>query len=819
MTEEKIHVLIIEDDAVDQMAYERFFKKEDVPYNYIFADSVKSAKDKLAENSFDIVISDYMLGDGTALDLFPDFKHTPVILVTGTGDEETAVKAMKLGASDYLIKDPEGFFLNTLPVTVRNAITRRKAEEELKKYRESLEELVKERTIELENEIKERKRVEEAIRTSEARQSLILGSLPMAFYVAQPFGDYGGTWVSEQIFRIAGYVPERFNEDIHLWATRLHPEDRDQTLAAFDDLQKKNIIRVEYRWQRADGNYIWIEDNAVLVRDETGKPKEIIGTWLDITERKQILDALKKSEAKYRLIAENVSDFIFTADLDFNYTYISPSVKSQRGYSPHELMKHRMGDTLTPSSAKIIREAIKEELEIENKKSNGESRPRKLELEAYTKDGNIIWVEVVLSLTYDQNNNPTGILGVTRDITERKKAEEEKEALKKQLLQTQKMEALGTLAGGIAHDFNNILSIIFGYVDLAIMDINIPDRLQVHLDEVSKAARRAKDLITQILTLSRRKEQEKKPLRLSIIVKEALKLLHSTIPASIEIRHNIDSHETVIADSTQVHQIIMNLCTNAYHAMRNTGGILAVSLKDMEITDEDFLTDLGILPGKYIRLEISDTGAGMDDETKEKIFDPYFTTKEIGEGTGLGLSVVHGIVSSHGGYIKVYSDLGVGTTFHVYLPAVGGSADPSGTIEKKEPVKGGKERIMVVDDEEKIINITNEVLVKYGYNVITCNNSMFALQEFEKDSEKYELIITDMTMPHMNGIELAKKVLEIRPDIPIILCSGYSELINKEIAEKMGLHYFPKPIVMSDLVRTTRKILDKVQVSISRQNY
>jgi PAS domain S-box-containing protein len=812
MTEEKIHVLIIEDDAVDQMAYERFFKKEDIPYNYIFADSVKSAKGKLTENSFDIIISDYMLGDGTALDLFPDFKHTPIILVTGTGDEETAVKAMKLGASDYLIKDPEGFFLNTLPVTVKNALARRKAEEELKKYRESLEELVKERTIELENEIKERKRVEEVIRTSEARQSLILGSLPMAFYIAQPFGDYGGTWVSEQIFRIAGYVPERFNEDIHLWAKRLHPEDRDQTLAVFDSLQKKNVIRVEYRWQRADGKYIWIEDNAVLVRDESGKPKEIIGTWLDITERKEILDALRKSEAKYRLIAENVSDVIFTADLNYNYTYISPSVKTQRGYSPDDFMKHRIGDTLTPASAKIIRETIKEELEIENKKSNGKSGPRKMELEAYTKDGAIIWVEVVLSFTYDQNNNPTGILGVTRDITERKKAEEEKEALKKQLLQTQKMEALGTLAGGIAHDFNNILSIIFGYVDLAIMDINIPDRLQVHLDEVGKAARRAKDLITQILTLSRRKEQEKKPLRLSIIVKETLKLLQSTIPASIEIRHSIDSQETVIADSTQVHQIIMNLCTNAYHAMRNTSGILAVSLKDMEISDEDFLTDLGILPGKYIRLEISDTGGGMDDETKEKIFDPYFTTKEIGEGTGLGLSVVHGIVSSHSGYIKVYSELSIGTTFHVYLPAVGGSAFPSGTVEKKEPVKGGKERIMVVDDEQKIINITNEVLIKYGYDVKTYNNSTLALQEFEKDPEKYDLIITDMTMPHMNGLEFAKKLIEITSDIPIILCSGYSELISKEIAEKMGLHYFPKPIVMSDLVRTTRKILDKVQV-------
>lgn len=389
------------------------------------------------------------------------------------------------------------------------------------------------------------------------------------------------------------------------------------------------------------------------------------------------------------------------------------------------------------------------------------------------------------------------------DITERKK-------LEAKLRQAQKMESIGTLAGGIAHDFNNILSIIFGYIDLAMMNIENPDELRKDLDEVHKGAFRAKDLVNQILTFSRMTEQEKQPQRMSLIAKEALKLLRSSIPSTIEIKQDIDSQKIVLADSIQLHQIIMNLCTNAYHAMPETGGTLAISLKDMEISKDVIIPGQVITPGEYLQLEVSDTGHGMDEETKEKIFEPYFTTKEVGEGTGLGLAVVHGIVKSHNGFINVYSEPGVGTTFHVYLPVFNEKLAPLGPTAPKEPIKGGSERIMFVDDEEKIANIVHEVLTKYGYKVTLCTNGAQALQEFEKEPDQYDLVITDMSMPHMNGVELTKRILKLRPHFPVILCSGFSELINKEKADAMGVNYIQKPVVMSELVRTVRKTLNEI---------
>ncbi len=401
----------------------------------------------------------------------------------------------------------------------------------------------------------------------------------------------------------------------------------------------------------------------------------------------------------------------------------------------------------------------------------------------------------------DENGEFTNIVHIAKDITEKK-------ALEVQLRQAQKMEAIGTLAGGIAHDFNNILTAIYGYTQLAMMAAKDDEEMIKDLKQIDEAAKRAKALVTQILTFSRQSDPEKRPLQISLFVKEALKLLRSSIPASIEIKQNINSQGTTLADSTQIHQIIMNLATNAAHAME-TGGILGVSVHDVTIGKNGTLSEVEITPGKYICIEISDTGCGIDEQTKEKIFEPYFTTKELGKGTGLGLAVVHGIITSYSGHINVSSKLGQGTTFHIYLPTLKEEPQDFSPQADEEYVRGGNERIMFIDDEENIVNLASKFLPIYGYKATTFTDVVLAIQEFEGHPDQYDLVITDMSMPKMNGLQLAQKIKKIRPAIPIILCSGYSEIIIKEKALPMGIaKYIQKPLEMDSLARNIRELLD-----------
>lgn len=402
----------------------------------------------------------------------------------------------------------------------------------------------------------------------------------------------------------------------------------------------------------------------------------------------------------------------------------------------------------------------------------------------------------------DENGEFTHVVHIAKDITEKKE-------LEIKLQQAQKMEAIGTLAGGIAHDFNNILTAIYGYCQLAMRRAGDDKEIRDDLKQIHCATERAKDLVGQILTFSRQTENAKRPLQVSLIIKEALKLLRSSIPSSIELKQNINCHGNVLADPTQIHQIIMNLATNAYHAMIESGGILGISLQEVTIDDNGMISELKIMPGKYICLEVSDTGCGMDKETKEKIFEPYFTTKELGKGTGLGLAVVHGIVMGCNGYINVYSEPGQGTSFHVYLPEVEeGAVDYLAQVDEA-PVCGGNERIMFVDDEEIIVNLASEVLRLYGYKITPFTDAVLAMQNFEKHPDDYDLVITDMSMPCLTGLQLTQKIKEIRPDLSIILCSGYSETIYKERALTLGIsRYVPKPLMMDNLVRVIRELLD-----------
>jgi len=419
------------------------------------------------------------------------------------------------------------------------------------------------------------------------------------------------------------------------------------------------------------------------------------------------------------------------------------------------------------------------------------------------KDGSHYTEEATISPVFSPTGEIVNYVAVKRDITN-------KISLENQLRQAQKMEAIGTLAGGIAHDFNNILGVIIGRAELSQLDLSKNDPAYQNIIEVVKAGSRAKDLVKQILAFSRQAKQERRLIQPGIIIKEALKMLRSSLPSTIEIRQNIAAESGVIlADPTQIHQILMNLCTNAYHAMEKTGGVLTVSLAAIEFDPSGTDRETELAPGKYLQLMVSDTGYGIESHIMERIFDPYFTTKKPGEGTGLGLAVVHGIVNSHGGSILVESEIGKGTTFRVLLPK---SEDAGKTTEIEDyiPIPPGNERILFVDDEKDLADTTRMMLERLGYQVTVRTSSVEALELFRTQPGAFDLVITDLTMPIMTGADLAKELMRIRPDIPILLCTGFSELISEEKARHMGIKEFVmKPIVMRDMAEIIRKVIDQ----------
>ncbi|NQT68582.1 MAG: response regulator [Desulfobacteraceae bacterium] len=427
-------------------------------------------------------------------------------------------------------------------------------------------------------------------------------------------------------------------------------------------------------------------------------------------------------------------------------------------------------------------------------------------------DGKIIGALALFSkqaISSEEDAQLESLAGTTAQVIQAAITKEEKKQLESQLQQSQKMESIGTLAGGIAHDFNNILFPIMGFSELALSDTPEDSPLRNNIKEILQGAKRARDLVKQILAFSRQSDQQPKPLKVQLIIKEVLKLIRSSLPSTIEIKQHISNQcGLVMADATQIHQVAMNLMTNAFQAMEDDGGKLEVTLKEVELGLDD-LTDQSMSSGAYVCLTVANTGPGMDQSVISRVFEPYFTTKEDGKGTGLGLAVVYGIVKSYKGDIRVYSEPGEGTAFHVYLPVLKSKIETE-EIDAITPVQKGTERILLVDDEEPIIRMEKQMLERLGYQVTACTSSPDALMAFRASPGKFDLVITDMTMPNMTGVQLSQKLLEIRPDIPIIICTGFSTKVDGEKAKAAGIRgYVMKPVVTSEIAKKIREVLDQ----------
>ncbi|MGD0230334.1 MAG: PAS domain S-box protein [Syntrophorhabdales bacterium] len=417
------------------------------------------------------------------------------------------------------------------------------------------------------------------------------------------------------------------------------------------------------------------------------------------------------------------------------------------------------------------------------------------------KDGSTYEAETTITPVRDKSGKVVNYVALERDVTEEVR-------LERQLRQMQKMEAIGTLAGGIAHDFNNILSAIIGFSEMSLEDIPEDHPAKNYAAQILKAATRGRDLVRQIMVFSRKNEEERKHFKLGLIIREALKLLRASLPSTIEIRERIEAESGVIfASPTQIHQVLMNLCTNAGHAMRIKGGVLEVGLSEIEVDLENGAPCLGMEQGPYLKMSISDTGEGMTPEVLDRIFEPFFTTKSPSEGTGMGLAVVHGIVKGHGGAITAKSTPGRGSVFDVYFSREGTAyADE---VETASDSGSGTGRILLIDDEDAIIEMGTSVLRRLGYEVHSARDGLEALKIFSRGPGRFDLVITDQTMPHMTGTELAKELMALRPDIPIILCTGYSEIINREIVKDLGIREFiMKPVSRSELAESISRVLE-----------
>ena len=644
------------------------------------------------------------------------------------------------------------------------------------------------------HDITERKEAEDVIRKGERKFRAIYELAPTGIAILDSLSGRF-TQINQKYCDIAGYSQE---EMLGLTFRDItHPDDLQADLGQMQQLLAGQVssFQMEKRYIRKNGEVIWVHLTCVPLWLETTDPRLHIAMVEDITHRKQSEKALRESKEWFRLLTEAIPQQVWTAKPDGSLDYVNQRVVDYFGCPFDGMIGQGWQRFLHPDDLPVCLECWDRARET--------NQPYEIEFRLLRgTDHSFRWHLGRALPIFDQEGKVVKWFGTSTDITKLKELED-------QVRQSQKMEAIGTLAGGIAHDFNNILMGVVGYTELAKQKAGENEVVKQHLDEVLVAGQRAKELVQQILAFSRQTEQKRQPLELQLVVKEVGKFLRATLPATIEIRQNFTEAPTIIlGDPIQMHQVVMNLCANAEHAMRKSRGLLELKLEHVTGEPDGIGAHPDLKGGSYVCLTVRDTGGGMTPEVAQRIFEPFFTTKGIGEGTGMGLAVVHGIVSSHGGVIHVESEPGQGTTFKVYFPAVEAESIQLEDHPFQQEIFMGRGNILFVEDEEPLARWGEEALRGLGYEVMVRTSSVEALEDFRADPFRFDAVVTDQTMPNITGEALAREMLQIRPDVPIILCTGFSHAITSEKAKAMGIRAFLlKPLLIKDLGRALREVL------------
>jgi PAS domain S-box-containing protein len=654
-------------------------------------------------------------------------------------------------------------------------------------------------------DITERKRVDEALRESEERFQQVAENAQVWVWEVDDHGLY--TYSSSIVEKILGYKTDEVVGEKHFYDLFL-PEDRESLKkAAFEVFTKKESFH-EFinRNVRKDGKTVWLSTSGVPMLDDQGNLLGYRGKDTDITERKQAEEALRESEERLRSIMENANDAIFFVDSRGNIRFFNRKAEELYGYTADEIVGKPHSVLIPERLQEIHRTWMEKFLSLDKSAISGKI----VEGIGERKDGSEFYVETSTALL--KQRGETYLVAILRDITERKKAEEEKAKLEEQLRQSQKMEAVGLLAGGIAHDFNNILTAIIGYASLLQMKLQEDDPLRTQAGYILNSANRGANLTQGLLAFGRKQIINPKPVKVNEVINKVEKLLTRVIGEDIELKVKLtDKDTTVMADSVQIEQVLMNLATNARDAMPE-GGHLIIGTERKEI-DRAYIRTHGYgKPGEYVFISISDSGAGMDDETREKIFEPFFTTKEVGKGTGLGLAMVYGTVKQHNGHISCYSEPGKGTTFKIYIPLYKGEAIETATQWAAPTTTSmeGTETILIAEDDSDVRKLTEDVLKRFGYTVIEAVDGEDAIRAFKENKEKIQLLLLDVIMPKKNGKEAYDEMKKIRPDIKVLFISGYTaNIIHKRGMLEVGLDFILKPVSPTELLRKVREVLDK----------
>ena len=661
------------------------------------------------------------------------------------------------------------------------------------------------------------RKMELALRNSESRFRAFTEHAPVGIYATDLEGNFN--YVNKTWCKMAGLTPEEALGQG--WINGLYQEDRETVCENwYRSVQSDEQWGYEYRFRGEDDQSVWVLGKAWAILDEDDRAIGYIGTNIDITEQKLVESALQAQRETLKKIFEGVSYILMVVDGDGRIEDINRAGAIFAGRPQKDLIGLLGGEIFnclnsinepgcgrqSECSDCPIRSRVRHTLETGEAVSDGEGSM------IFIKDHEEVQVHLLVSTIPVRMGEVDKVLVTIADITERKRAEEARLEVESRVQNSQRLEAIGVLSGGIAHDFNNILSAILGYTELAMMDTGEDSPLHHVLKQITKAGLRGRDLIQQILSFSRRVENNMAPLHLSHVVKEAIKFMRVSMPSTIEVKYNIDPDENaVMVDPTQIHQVLMNLGTNSAYAMRESGGTLEINMRKLDVHDDVAAAGLDLAIGKYQELTVRDNGEGIEAGIIERIFDPFFTTKPLGVGTGLGLATIHGIIKSHGGTVRISSELGQGTTFKVYLPCVPGDAAAE-SPRVVMPTATGTERILFVDDEASLVDVGRKMMGRLGYVFTGATSGVEALQLFLQDPDRFDLIITDQTMPGLTGVELARHILEIRPKIPIILFTGYGHTVDQEEALAMGIKRFLlKPFVLQELIKAVRESLDEVK--------